>query len=100
MSFDENLHELAEYVVKYGLSLGADQVEAYTLYGSAKSVQVERGAIRRFTDISNSGLGIRIIKNKSLGMASTTIFTKESIENSVKSAYELLKDNLKIVCED
>lgn len=89
MSFDENLHELAEYVVKYGLSLGADQVEAYTLYGSAKSVQVERGAIRRFTDISNSGLGIRIIKNKSLGMASTTIFTKESIENSVKSAYEL-----------
>ncbi len=91
MTSYENLHELAEHIVKYGLLLGADQVEAYTLYGSAKSVQVERGSIRKFTDISNSGLGIRIIKDKSIGMASTTIFTKESIENCVKNAYALAK---------
>ncbi len=91
MTSKEDLHELAEYIVKHGLSLGADQVEAYTLYGSAKSVQVERGSIRKFTDVSNSGLGIRIIKDKSIGMASTTIFTTESIENCVKNAYSLAK---------
>ena len=91
MTSQEDLHELAEYIVKHGLSIGADQVEAYTLFGSAKSVQVERGSIRRFTDVSNSGLGIRIIKNKSIGMASTTIFTKESIEDCVQNAYSLAK---------
>ncbi|MCE7740843.1 MAG: TldD/PmbA family protein [Candidatus Heimdallarchaeota archaeon] len=91
MTSKEDLHELAEFIIKQGLKLGADQVEAYTLYGSAKSVQVERGSIRKFTDISNSGLGIRIIKDKSIGMASTTIFTKDSIENCVNNAYALAK---------
>ena len=34
MSTEENLHDLAEYVIKYGTSLGADQIEAYTIFGS------------------------------------------------------------------
>jgi PmbA protein len=89
MAIQDDLHELAKYVVKFGHSLGADQVEAYTIFGSAKSVQIERGSIRRFTDTSNSGLGIRVIKDKAIGMASTTIFTKDSLEKSVKDAYSL-----------
>ena len=91
MTSGTDLHDLAEHIIKKGLSLGADQVEAYALYGSAKTVQVERGAIRRFTDVSNSGIGIRLIKNKSMGMASTTIFSKESIDETVKNAYALAK---------
>ncbi|MCK5409337.1 MAG: hypothetical protein KAJ30_03655, partial [Candidatus Heimdallarchaeota archaeon] len=91
MSTKQELKELALFIVKEGKSLGADQVEAYTLFGSAKSVQIERGSIRRFTDISTSGLGIRIVKDKAIGMSSTTIFTKESIEKSVKDAYSLAK---------
>ncbi len=91
MSTEINLHELAEKVIKLGLSLGADQVEAYTIYGAARNVQLERGSIRRFTDIANSGLGVRIIKDRAIGMASTTIFSLESIENTVKNAYSLAK---------
>ena len=91
MSSDINLQELAEKVIKDGLALGADQVEAYTLFGTSRNVQLERDSIRRFTDISNSGLGIRVIKDKAIGMASTTIFTEESIENTVKNAYSLAK---------
>ncbi|MBY9000903.1 MAG: TldD/PmbA family protein, partial [Candidatus Heimdallarchaeota archaeon] len=91
MSSDINLHELAENIIKIGLSLGADQVEAYTIFGAARNVQLERSSIRRFTDVSNSGLGVRIIKNKAIGMASTTIFTTESIERTVKDAVSLAK---------
>ena len=91
MSSNENLHNLTEYIVRFGQTLGADQVEAYTISGSSKSVQIERGSIRRFTDTSNSGLGVRVIKDKSIGMASTTIFTKESLEKTVKNAFDLAK---------
>lgn len=90
MSF-ENLHELAEFIIKTGLSLGADQVEAYAIQGNVRSIHLERGAIRQFTDTSSSGVGIRIIKNKAIGMASTTIFSKESIEKTVKEAYSLAR---------
>ena len=89
MSSDHNLQDLAKQVIEQGLKLGADQVEAYALYGSAKSVQIERGSIRRFTDTSNSGIGVRLIKNKAIGMTSTTIFTPESIEKILKDAYSL-----------
>ncbi|MCK5304552.1 MAG: TldD/PmbA family protein, partial [Candidatus Heimdallarchaeota archaeon] len=91
MSSEMNLHELAEKVIKLGLSFGADQVEAYTIFGAARNVQLERGAIRKFTDVANSGLGVRIIKDKAIGMASTTIFSHESIERTVKDAYSLAK---------
>ena len=91
MTSKEDLQDLAEHVVKFGKSIGADQIEAYTIFGSAKSVQIERGSIRRFTDTSNSGLGIRVIKDKAIGMASTTIFTEESIEKAVKDAFSLAK---------
>lgn len=89
MSSEENLHDLAEYVIKYGTSLGADQVEAYTIFGSVRSIQIELGSIRRFTDTSNSGLGVRVIKDNAIGMASTTIFTEESLEKTIKDAYAL-----------
>ena len=91
MSSEIKHHELAKHIIDYGMSLGADQIEAYVIFGSVRSVQIERGTIRRFTDKSNSGLGIRLIKDKSIGMASTTIFTSDSIENTVKNAYSLAK---------
>ncbi|MCG3227811.1 MAG: hypothetical protein H7645_12895, partial [Candidatus Heimdallarchaeota archaeon] len=75
MNSDFDLHDLAEKVIRIGLSKGADQIEAYALYGTVRGVQIERGSIRRFTDTSNSGIGIRILKNKATGMASTTIFS-------------------------
>ena len=105
MSTEINLHELAEKVIKIGLSLGADQVEAYTIFGAERNVQLERGSIRRFTDVANSGLGVRIIKDKAIGMASTTIFYHESIESTVKNAYLLAKvsppdENFKSLPED
>ena len=84
-------HDLTKHIIDYGISLGADQVEAYVIFGSVRSVQIERGSIRRFTDKSNSGLGIRLIKDKSIGMASTTIFSPDSIERTVKDAYALAK---------
>ncbi|MHA2357632.1 MAG: TldD/PmbA family protein [Candidatus Heimdallarchaeaceae archaeon] len=91
MAQEIDLHNLADKMIITGLNLGADQVEVYALYGAVRGVQLERGSIRRFTDTSNSGLGIRVIKDKSLGMSSTTIFTPESIEETVKSAYSLAK---------
>ncbi len=105
MSTEINLHELAEKVIKLGLSFGANQVEAYTIFGAARNVQLERGSIRKFTDVSNSGLGVRIIKDKAIGMASTTIFSHDSIEKTVKDAYSLAKvtppdENFKSLPED
>ncbi len=91
MSSEIKHHDLAKHIINYGMSLGADQIEAYVIFGSVRSVQIERGSIRRFTDKSNSGLGIRVIKDKSIGMASTTIFTSDSVENTVKNAYSLAK---------
>ena len=91
MNSETDLHDLAEKAIKIGLRKGADQVEAYTLFGAVRGIQIERGSIRRFTEISNSGIGLRIIKGKSTGMASTTIFTEESIEKTISDAYSLAK---------
>jgi PmbA protein len=91
MNSDIDLHELAEKAIKIGLKKGADQIEAYTLFGAVRGVQIERGSIRRFTETSNSGIGIRLIKGKSTGMASTTIFTEESIERTISDAYSLAR---------
>lgn len=83
------LHSLAKKSLKIALELGADQAESYIIYGASKSVQIERGYIRNFTDKSSSGLGIRIVKNNAIGMASTTIFSDDSIKKTVKDAYNL-----------
>ncbi|MHA1223643.1 MAG: PmbA/TldA family metallopeptidase [Candidatus Heimdallarchaeaceae archaeon] len=72
MSSSEELENLSKHVVKYGLSLGADQVEVYIVTGVTKAIQIELGSIRKFTETSDSGIGVRVIKNKAIGMSSTT----------------------------
>ncbi|MHA1667410.1 MAG: TldD/PmbA family protein [Candidatus Heimdallarchaeaceae archaeon] len=91
MSLSEELENLSKHVIKYGLSLGADQVEVYIVTGVTKAIQIELGSIHKFTETSDSGIGVRVIKNKAIGMSSTTIFTIESIEQTVKNAYSLAK---------
>ena len=76
---DLPLYDIAKRSIEIGWSLGADQVESYVIYGSLKSVLLEKGSIHHFTDTSSSGIGVRVIKNKSIGMASTTVFSSEEM---------------------
>ncbi len=88
---DFPLYDIAKRSIEIGLSLGADQIESYVIYGSLRSVQLEKGSIHHFTDTSSSGIGVRVIKDKSIGMSSTTVFSSDSIEETVKNAYSLAK---------
>ncbi|MHA1416328.1 MAG: TldD/PmbA family protein [Candidatus Heimdallarchaeaceae archaeon] len=83
--------DLAKHALDYGLSLGAEEIEIYAVKGFSRTVQLEKSAISRFSETSGSGIGVRIFKNKAVGMSSTTIFTKENIEKTVKNAFSLSK---------
>ncbi|MHA1303294.1 MAG: TldD/PmbA family protein [Candidatus Heimdallarchaeaceae archaeon] len=86
-----DLFDISKHAIDYGLSLGADQIETYAVYGFSRNVSLEKSAISRFTETATSGIGVRVIKNGSIGMSSTTIFTMEEVENIVKNAYSLAK---------
>ncbi len=85
------LYSLTQYAVHFGKKIGAEQVEAYAVNGFSRNVKLEKTAINRFTETTTSGIGVRVIVNKAIGMSSTTIFKKEEIEKIVKNAYSLAK---------
>ncbi|TET89853.1 MAG: TldD/PmbA family protein [Methanomassiliicoccales archaeon] len=84
-----DLLSFADFGIKRGLELGADEVEIFLLRGENTEVTLENNDVHLgSTDIA-SGLGVRVFKNKGLGFASTNSISEREITNAIESALRL-----------
>lgn len=84
------LPTLGRRLVKRGERLGADEVEVYIEESASRSItlvgKVEALGSSRFT-----GLGIRVVVDKRIGLSSTTSLNPRETEQVVRRAYSIAK---------
>ncbi|UCE22478.1 MAG: TldD/PmbA family protein [Candidatus Aminicenantes bacterium] len=81
-----NLKELAEDLVNFGKSHGADEMEVSILDGYEFSVDVRFGAIENLVEAGSRALGMRVIKDTKTAFASSSDLSRETLEHLVKNA--------------
>jgi len=81
-----NIMELAEDLVNFGKSHGADEIEVSILDGYEFSVDVRFGAIENLMEAGSRALGMRVIKDKKTSFASSSDLSRETLEHLVKNA--------------
>jgi PmbA protein len=89
---EEDAISLAEFTVKYALTIGADEAEAFVYGGLTTTAAIERGQITKGLRTIDQGLGIRAIVNRALGFSYTNVLTdKAVIEKTVSEAVKSAK---------
>ena len=88
--------ELVNYAIQESLKLGASYVDVRQQDVESESVVVENGALREYQTHRLKGMGVRVIVNKSLGLASSTILDKDSLASTVKFAVSMAKASEKL----
>lgn len=83
--------DFAHDVVKAAMQAGAEEAEVYLEVGSDFDVLVRLGEIEQLTQASAKGLGLRIFIDKRLAFASSTDFSKASIQELVTATVQLAK---------
>lgn len=76
-------HSLAEFAVDKARSLGATYAEARFQEDSEIIFFLKNKELQGVINNIQSGIGIRVIVNGSLGFASTDIIEKETIEKTI-----------------
>ncbi len=79
---------LAERLVAFGLSLGADEVEVAIATGTEFSVTVRQQEIEDLTEAAFCSLGFRLIKQKRLASASSSDLSLATLQELMKKAME------------
>jgi len=76
---------VAKKQVEYGVSLGADQVEVYVVNQSQSRLNISNAHIVGGDVLDVGGAGVRVYKNKALGLASTTRLEdlKEAVQQRI-----------------
>lgn len=85
----DNLLSIADWAVKKGLNLGADEVEVYLLKGESTEIALENNDIHIGRTDVRSGAGVRVFKNKGLGFASTNSVEDSDIAGAIERALQL-----------
>jgi len=80
------LKALAENLVMFGRSNGADQIEVTILEGTEFSVDVRLGQIENLVEAGARGLSLRVIKEQKTAYASSSDLDRSQLENLVKNA--------------
>ena len=83
------LVENARLAVKYCERLGVDEAEAFAQSVQTSEVVLERAEIQNERIKTQRGIGIRVIKKKKLGFAFTSVLSKESLEQTCRTADSL-----------
>jgi PmbA protein len=83
---DTPLKSLAENLVSFGRSHGADQIEITVMEGTEFSVDVRLGQIESLLEAGSRGLSFRVIKDQKTAYASSSDFDRTALENLVKNA--------------
>jgi PmbA protein len=80
--------ELAERLVTFAKTNGADEVEIIVLDGYEFSVDVRLGEIENLVEAGSRSLGIKVIKDKKTAYASSSDLSLETLQRLVKNAVE------------
>jgi PmbA protein len=83
------LLEICDYAVKIAINKGAEDAEAFGVSSLETEASIERNDITLGKFHRESGIGIRILKNKCLGFSSINILGKEEISQAVESAVKI-----------
>jgi PmbA protein len=83
---DQNLLQLAEELVGFGQKNGASQVEVSINQGTNFTVDVRQGEIEKLTEAVSKGLGLRIFVEGKVARASSSDFSKDTLQKLVTNA--------------
>lgn len=89
----EKLLEIGRRAVRKALSLGATEAEVFLSEGHENSVGIERGQIVGCMSRWEHGLGLRVVYDKAVGFAYTTILNEEMINEVAEKALKFAKAN-------
>jgi len=87
----DNLLELAEELVVYGRKKGASEIEISIGQGSEFSVDVRNAEVERLVEAVSKGLSLRLFVDKKMARASSSDFSKETLEKLIDNAIERAK---------
>ncbi|MFW9846743.1 MAG: TldD/PmbA family protein [Candidatus Thorarchaeota archaeon] len=77
---------LLKPMMEKALKLGASEVELYAQRTDSKDVNVESSSLKSAISQSLEGVGIRVLKDKSVGFASVNSLIPDTILDGIKSA--------------
>jgi PmbA protein len=83
---ENRLTDLAQDLVNFGKSRGADEIEVSILDGHEFSVDVRFGEIENLVEAGSRALGLRVIKDKKTAFASSSDLSRETLEHLVKNS--------------
>jgi PmbA protein len=86
-----DIKEACQFAVKKAVELGATEAEGFATDGKEINIMIERNEIKIGKSQELSGIGIRVIRDHSLGFASVNDLTKEEIGKAAENAVRLAK---------
>ncbi len=86
-----SLTEYASIAVKYALSKGASEAEAYVVRGKDNYVEIENNNIKQAYTSYDVGIGVRVAIGKKTGFSYTNRLDRTSIEEMVEKALKSAK---------
>ncbi len=92
----ENLLDQCDETRDMALKMGADEVEVIAAWGTSQSVEFEKNDLQLAISDDETVYGVRIIKDKRLGFASTNDFSsmKDTLRDALSLAAASLPDEL------
>jgi PmbA protein len=83
-----NSETISQKAIEYAKTLGADSAEVFLMHSTRQKIDVRDGAVEETKYAVESGLGIRVYKNKSVGFSSTANLSDEVLSRTVSQALE------------
>lgn len=81
-----SLRRTGEYLVSFGMKNGADEVEVTAVEGFEFEVDVRLGEIENLVEAGSRYVGFRVIKDKKTAYATSSDFSRETLERLMKNA--------------
>ncbi len=85
--------QLCQDIVQLGKSMGADEIEVYYHKEHNVEVIVEKNDLQIPKGDRYEGIGVRVIKDKKMGFATTNLLADESLKATVQGALDLAEMN-------
>ncbi len=91
------MDEFVKYAVSTATGLGASYAEARFQRNEGLRLVFKNGVPDPAGFVKKSGIAVRVIVNGALGFACTNTLTRESLKNTVESAYRTAKQSARLV---
>lgn len=86
---NDQLKQIAEDVLQYARTKGASSATVGISDGSGLSVSVHKGEIETIEKNQDKGIGVTVFIGKKRGNATTSDFSRESLQQTVDAAYNI-----------